>query len=595
LQLKKTIIINLQKAEIMKSKKKEYLENFNSYLKIEQLKNLNDLYLEKEKNYLQVIFIQFLRNINSEKFDECCLMNLFCFSEYLNSKIFQVLSKKNKKDLKLDEFISGINLLFSKLLPANGKILTEIIFDLISNTTESIIYQSIKEFANNILFECFCKAQIYDFEYFLIFSKNLRRLIKKTFSIGLNYTKLYKFCKDEFLIISNKNSLFIKILIILLNLLSPINENLIFKLINTNDIQIFNNDDFEKEIEIEFDESPRINPLPKEISVNSNNFEINLERKKYYSIFASECFNNDISFGNIKINDNKCNMEDVHQTFDVSFKSIDQDLNNNRFNINSKNLTFFHNYDNENKVEMNKISNIISNQDEVSTDISRMIGSGKNINRNSIIFSSDKENQNTNLRSEFSNVLKIDYKYSDYTMKEEIIKTPRLNEQKSNINKGENLSETEYLFISEKNEILKYKDLRLLKFEENDREIIDNIFFLYNKFKKPTQIKSKKLKILFRKTTSFNINHQIFKNNNYIDLYNTQNEDKTLPFMVKFVENDMIIYNLQLNNQANEFKNNAHFKDNVFEEFLLQKLNFIEKGILYILLQFEKYNIIYSA
>jgi len=220
------------------SKKQELLVENQNYSEREHLKELKELYLQREKNYLEVLYFQILRNSKADNFDKYCLLNFFSFSEYLNSRIFQVLSK-NKEYIKLNEFISGVNLLFSKFLPRNGKHLTEIIFDLISNNTEFVTFRTIKEFTNNLLFDCFCNAQIYEYEFFILFTKNLSKLINRTFKIGSKMSKFYKINRNEFLVIIEKNPLFIKIFIILLNLLSPINENLIYKLSQPNKYRIF--------------------------------------------------------------------------------------------------------------------------------------------------------------------------------------------------------------------------------------------------------------------------------------------------------------------------------------------------------------------
>jgi len=575
-------------------KNQELLVNKNYDYEREHLNSLKELYFKKEKNYLEVLYFQILRNSKADNFDEYCLMNLFSFSEFLNSRIFKVLSK-NKETLKLNGFIFGINLLFSKFLPRSGKQLTEMIFDLISNNTESISYQLIKEFANNLIFDCFNNAQIYEFEFFIIFSKNLSRLIKFTFSIGLKYNKFYKFCKNEFLTITEKNPLFISILILLLNLLSPINENLILKLYKPNNIVMFNNDDFENEFEFEFENTPRINSFPKENTLNfQNNRLINCLEKKYFNP-SSECFNNELSFGNNnKINDFNYNLNNKNKSLDASFESIDEDENNNYYNI-FKKETFSTNKNIKNSNNLNyvnKINNRESYLEEVSTDISGAIGFRKNENTVSVDLSvkspTNTENEKTNLKNkicDFSNFLnKVNYKYSDVTMKEETFETSKINILKSSKNKCKNISEIDYLFTNNQNEIFPSKDLRLLKFEEKDMETINNMCLLYNEFKKFPQKINNKIKVLFRKTPSLNFENDINKIPKYntVDLYNSHNEDKTLPFKVKFIGNDLLINNIPLNDHSKAFKKKAHIKNSLLEEFLLQKMNYLDKEKYYI-------------
>jgi len=312
----------------------EFLMESTNYSEIEHINTLKEIYFKKENNYLEVLYFEILRNSNSDNFDEYCLINLLSSSEYLNSRIFQILSK-NKEDLKLIEFISGIGLVFSKFLPSKGKQLTEMIFYLISNNTESITYQSIKEFANNLIFDCFCRAQIYEYQFFILFTKDISRLIKKTFSIGIKKKKFYKFYKNEFFLIIEENTLFIKILILLLNLISQINEKMICKLIQTNEITILNNDDFEKEFEIEYDKTPRINSLPKEHSLNFQNFVLNPPYKQKYFVDTSNWLNNELSFGNNNNNNIykfNCSFQNENQLHDASFESINGDINNNDLN-----------------------------------------------------------------------------------------------------------------------------------------------------------------------------------------------------------------------------------------------------------------------
>jgi len=568
------------------------VESFNNS-ENENLKRLKELYFQREKNYLEVLYFQILRNSKTDNFDEYCLLNIFSFSQYLNSRIFQVLSK-NKDDLKLNEFISGVKLLFSKFLPRNGKQLTEIIFDLISNNTEYITYRLIKDFANNLLFDCFCKVQNYEYEFFILFSKNLSKLINSTFSIGSKISKFYKINRNEFLIIIEKNPLFIKILVILLNFLSPINENLICKLSQSRNIEFFNNDDFENEFVLEFDKTPRINSLPKENSLNFENFRCSDEKD---SIESSNSFKNQLSFGyKNRISEFNYNLNDEDKSMDMSFQSIDLELKNYNFYKIFKNETISKNYYNiksNNVNSPNKISYRESSQGELSTDISGMEFIMKNGNRNCkdpfLINFNNRENQSINYKNKISDsssfLNKINYKYSDGIMKDEIIHLPSLNEIKTSNRTSKNISETNYLFTSNENEIFPSKDLRLLKSEEKDSEIIyNNIFLLSKGNKNITQKKCKKIKVLFRKANSLNLENSISKvnNNNLIDLYNTQYEDKTLPFIVKFIENDMLIYNLTSNDNSKAFKNKAVIKNSLFEAFLLQKLNYLEKDQYYI-------------
>jgi len=553
---------------------------------------LKNLYLEKERNYLEVLYFQILRNSNEDKFQQNCLMNFFSFSEYLSSKIFQVLSNKNEEELKLNEFIRGVNLLFSKFLPRNGEQLTETIFKIISNNSETITYLSIKEFANNILFDCFCKAQIYEFEFFLVFSKNLSRLIKKVFSIGKKTPKLYNFNKNQFKLIVEKNPFFIKILIILFILLSPINENLILKLCKSNKINIFDNDDFENEFEFELDKTPRINSIPKENSLNFHNFSLKSSLEIKTDNRPNKHLNTILSFGMKKMNEITFYLKDENQSGDSSFESIDE--NNNKVNqINKiiKNQTFSKNNFNEESNPINsfnKRSNRESYQGDFSTDISGIAGSVKNRNKSSnissVISPFSKDYKSTDFENKISDIgsylKKINDKYSNCSSEQyiEIQKSNRLIKQTDK----DQLSK-EYSFTSNENEFFPSKDMRLLKYDKNNGDLFSNLLCLYNEMK-ISQMREQKFQVLLRKVSSLNIDNSNNKKQNFshFDVNNTNFEDQTYPFIIKFIENDLILYYTPSNDNSEKIKDPAFNTNKLFKEFLLKKLNFLERNKYYI-------------
>jgi len=107
---------------------------------------------------------------------------------------------------------------------------------------------------------------------------------------------------------------------------------------------------------------------------------------------------------------------------------------------------------------------------------------------------------------------------------------------------------------------------------------------LYYELRSIPRKKYKKIKVLFRKESSLNIenNKNKVKYNAFIDLNNIKNEDKTFPVMVKFIEKDLLIFNTPSIEHSKAFKNKVDIKMSLFEEFLLQKLNYLEKDQYYI-------------
>jgi len=555
---------------------------------------INNLYFDKEKKYLEVLYFQILRNSKAEKFDQRCLMYFLSCSEYLNSKIFQVLSKKNKEELKLNEFISGISLLFSKFLPRNGKILLETIFDLISDNSDSITYQLIKEFTNNTLFDCLCKAQIHQFEFLIIFSKNISQLIKKTFSINKKDQKLKKFSKNEFLIIMKKNPFLIKILIMMIYLLSPINEKITLKMSRQNNIVIFNNDDFEKEFEYEFeyDLTPRINSLPNE---NFLNFKSNpLLKNKAFKQQSSKCFNSKFTFGKNQINECINNLENKNQSVNVSLEPIEEYHSENKnFNKVFEDYGFFKNYYSQehsnDKLSKKIISNNL-NQYDLSTEMSNNLSSQMS-----------DQNGSINCNSTFSKYIKpIDFeksffnsqnfvnksfnKHSNCSQEEKNIQPQNIKELINLKDKGENKTENEYIFTSDDNHIFPSKDMGLFKKDETESELWSNTVSLFYEMKMAPQKKYKKFNILLRKAYSLNSENNKSQNKiiNLLDFYNLESEDKIFPFKIKFIENDLVIYNTPSKYNSKSVRDPALIKTKLLEECVSQKLNFLEKDKYYL-------------
>jgi len=263
-----------------------------------------DLFIKKEKKYLEILYIQIMRNSKSDNFDKSCLLNFLCLSEYLNSKIFSALSKDNKQTLKLEEFTSGISLLFSLYFQIKGEKLITSIFNMISNNSDSITsYKAISEFINNLLFDCMCKASRYEYDFFIILASNLSALVKKAFQIGKHNTKLTQFTYRDFCRMIEKSPVLVNIIILMLNMLSPINDKLIDKFIDQKEFEIFENDDFEDESEFkqeQEDETPIINSLPaKENFFDLDFLKRNFESDSNYNNnknYASNCHSNNFAY-----------------------------------------------------------------------------------------------------------------------------------------------------------------------------------------------------------------------------------------------------------------------------------------------------------
>lgn len=326
-------------------KKSDLLSYENKISKKKTFIYKSGVYLEKEKKYLETLYFQILRNSKVDNFDENCLINFFSFSEKMNSIIFQVISNENKGDLKLVEFTNKISFLFSKYLPKNPRLLIEIVFNIISCNTEIITYDSIKQFLNNLLFECLCKAQIYKYDFYMNFCKSLKDSIRNTFSINKLNSNQRKFIKKDFVEIIEKNPIFLKLIIFLLNILSPINEKLILKFVYYDDIEIFNNDDFEEETEIEDEKTPRINTLPKENYFISDFSMIKFESKFSKPISSLKFSNNENYQNSNNFKYDEKNLIHKNQIITNSFE-----LSNSQFHYFNK----FHSYENYNIKKIKK-------------------------------------------------------------------------------------------------------------------------------------------------------------------------------------------------------------------------------------------------
>jgi len=273
-------------------------------------------------------------------------MNFTCFSEYLNAKIFLTLAKENEKCLKLEEFTSGISLIFSQFFPPDVDLLKSTIFNLISNNEDFFFFDSLREFTNYLLFDCMCKATKHNYDFYMKIADDLFVLIVKAFDIGNYNTPQTKFNKEDFSRIMDKIPVLLNIMILLLNMLSPINNILIRKFIERHNFEIFENDDFEDEFELECEGTPRVNSLPIinlfELEFSKRYFKhtktktIIYDQKKYYSnnSFAHESDSDSMSNSKIARKDTNVTGKDSNCSSINNLDSILNKINNSNYNDN---------------------------------------------------------------------------------------------------------------------------------------------------------------------------------------------------------------------------------------------------------------------
>lgn len=604
-------------------------------------------YFKKEKEYLEIIYFQILRNSKAENFDRICFMNFTCFSEYLNSKLFRVLAKENKKKLKLNEFISGISLLFSLYFPLDSsETPISLIFDLISDNSNSVSYKSIREFSNNLLFDCMCKAAKYDFDFLIELTNNLFLVIKKTFKIGTLYSKQTEFSKRDFCLLLNENPVFLNIIVLLLNMLSPINEELVRKFLEQKNFKYFENDDFEDELEFEAEETPRVNSLPITEDIFDSKFSIsNLEsaakknkinkfEEKNNNLFRNNSFasNQYNSFLNAKFNleissimsdrrrGSDCSTENnlANSLDKINNLSYNETLFKNEFDYlkdNNKNEYNINNVNFNNGVKKNRFSKFrkISElrQAEISTDNSDIVAAActKNLN-NSFDFRTNKNISPLKGRNYFFNEYshnsdKLIYSKNNdltnnfyfnrdiknYIENRNFETSPRNNTCKYSSSayenqkscffvKDKNLKNEKRDFVSSSNSktFLVKKDLSILNSIDKSSGLYEGLYIILNELKNSISKVNFKFKALFRKkaASSYNNANEIIREK-YIYLNKKEDIDeneKIIPFKIKFIGEDLVIYNSNATNYFKKAKTELSFVHHrQIEETLLNKLN----------------------
>jgi len=228
-------------------------------------------YINKEQKYLECLYFQVLRNSKNEDFTESNLNKVLNFSIYLRERIFKLMTLKNNsienpKAISLESFIQVLRKLFTKYyLKSNEEaIKIELLYDLIFIKTDSHLetsFSSITEFLNNIVFEASNKAKIEYFHVFQLTCTNAKKLFKNAFKESDPlFSKSSIIDKQLFCKTLGKNRLLFNLIVFILNLISPLNENLLHK-INNKDYILHSNDDFEPESEVEelIEQTPRAN------------------------------------------------------------------------------------------------------------------------------------------------------------------------------------------------------------------------------------------------------------------------------------------------------------------------------------------------
>ncbi len=532
------------------------------------IKNNNFIqnYLEIEEKYLATIYFQILRNSKSDYFDIDCLTNFFSFSQKLNSKIYYALSLKDKNSLSLGEFSLGISLLFSRFVSEKTGAICSLIFNIISDNNETISYETIKEFFNTIIFDCFCKIKIYNYEFFIYFCAKIKEFIKSTFNIGKTNSKLCKFTKKDFIKIVHKKPELINIILVLLNLLSPINEKFILKISNINcRLKFFSNDDFEEEEEIEEEKTSRINNLPNDI-----NFKLgNSKDKSDYDLLDDFTSCNNFSKPALNSQPNNFNSNENillkdKESRKYSFDSI-QNISD-KLNLNQKHLINYHNNIDNDIYSKNikclndefKKKTYQSNpkkyneriQEEISTDISDLTRKSKYGNLNS----SDSYNNHSPIRENnfFFNYQNIDKILDTYKNKKE------------------------YSIPSNSNIYSSQKDLSIINALGRESELFKNIELLIDEFNNHNEMRIKNIKfpILIRK-----ISDEICENNNILKIINlnqTREENKIFAFEIKIFQDDLFLS--LFNNYKKYSKNCKEYHNFQNEDYTNELFDFLIKN-----------------
>jgi len=231
-------------------------------------------YLNHEKKYLECVYLQILRNSESENFTKSALFNFLNCSDYLIERIFKIMkmNKSENKSISLKEFTNCITNIFSRVFwEAEGLKRIELIFNLISYSNDSLNFKELIIFVNQLLFEAFCKAKLANYTNLILTCKNLKNYLKNFFLLqDSGFDKKTKIPKADFCKILENNPSLINLFFYLLNLISPLNENLLAKICKSQ-CSFYSNDDFESEFDL--NETTEMNQI--------NSLYINQENEKF--------------------------------------------------------------------------------------------------------------------------------------------------------------------------------------------------------------------------------------------------------------------------------------------------------------------------
>ncbi len=582
-------------------------------------------YCKREKQYLEIIYFQYIRNLKIDNFSRLSLYYYLDISEYLSSKIFNIINKKQTKELCLEEFMNGIILIFSKYFPENGKALTNILFNLISDNSDYFNYEKLSDLFNHLIFEISIKSKFYSYEFLITITKKIREYITKIFGINSANVKTIKFYKKEFYKIIEKNPSFINLTILLLNLITPINEKLISKLSGSS-VKVSLNDEFEDEYELDFeneDNKPKINLIPISF-IESQNLLKNTSFDKSY---------NDKSGEKIELNKNRNDKEQISNSFnnltnskDGSYNKLNNSPGNNSLNFSKNDLQ---NANHETKIRnlninINKNVPSKNSQKDDSTDISDVSGNKisslakfnenkcldgkKNIESSNNQIKNNPDNSNTSkgINLSYEQIPKISVNLEEKNISHDNINKDKfhvlfnqnIGDFKPNannlsdcvINKNNNKNTNnncnqlkakptkimkEYNLASENNIMIPIKDYKIIKSLEKEENIFSDIMIFYKELKSKYQNNYSENKI----DNGNNSNYMILKKN-YRILFSKKliienskfisNLEEFSPLIIKIIETDLLLIKQNLNTSKNE---SIHFI-NIKNLYLDTKISF---------------------
>lgn len=487
------------------------------------------LYETFQEKYLETIYFQILRNSKSENFTKIHLLEYLSFSEYFTHKIFSMI-KHSRKDkimkesnhIALKEFISTINVLFSRYSPRNGNLIVNAIFNLVSANNEFITYDNLKGFIYKLLFELLIKSNLMNFDLYLNVSKLLRNYLRKILFVENKFSKTTMMTKKEYKNLIKKNPEFINLIILLLNLLTPINEKLIIKATEKN-LHIYPNDDFEEEYEVDLETTPRINNILNyhRVYYKTSLFDNSKFIKRIYNKLTCNGHSQDIS---TDVSDNG------HNNISLIKKNENKNLNKNRFAHETYNeLKFYSKEKFQINYKLDKSASpdkILSEKPEFKNNHDKLINcilkNVKDIN----------SNQACDIDINFKLVLNQNMHGKNY----------KLNDFDCKI-----LKSKEYNLGDENNFFLPAKNLHLIKeFQTINNDLYQSILYIYSELKNTInsfQIKDK-IQVLFLRENSEMIQEQ----NNLLIQENSRPElrqfDNLFSIFLKIVDDELVIYRI---------------------------------------------------